>query len=91
MIKLAIAFTLTLLFGCMTKLPAAAECTESSACDTGLSCLDVAQFSGGSCTVVGKECTIVCTGDGDCASLGSNFKCFAGCGSDMTCSETATP
>ncbi len=91
MTKIAIAFTFALTFGCTTKLPAGAECTESSACESGLSCLDVAQVTGTSCTVVGMACSMVCAGDGDCASLGSNFKCFAGCGSDMTCGEVGTP
>jgi hypothetical protein len=71
-----------------SSLPAGAQCSQSSECDSNLSCLDLAQFSGSVCSVVGKTCSKVCGGDTDCASLGSNFKCFAGCASDMTCGAT---
>jgi hypothetical protein len=77
--------------GCATNtLPAGAKCSATADCDSGLMCLDVAQFAGTTCTVVGKACSIVCTGDPGCTSLGTNFKCFAGCGADMTC-EMAGP
>ena len=77
--------------GCGTQtLPAGAVCTADSACDTGLSCLDLAQSSGSTCTVVGKVCSIVCKYDPDCASLGTSFKCFNGCsGATNFCGEVA--
>lgn len=70
-----------------SPLPPGAVCKQSSDCESGLGCLDVAQFNGSMCTVVGKSCSKTCTGDPDCAGLGSNFKCFAGCGADMTCEQ----
>lgn len=69
-------------------LPAGAVCKQASDCESGLGCLDVAQFSGSACTVVGKACSKTCTTAADCASLGSNFQCFAGCGADKTCEQT---
>ncbi len=76
---------------CATSpLPPGAVCKQTSDCESDLMCLDVAQFSGSTCTVVGKSCSKVCTIDTDCASLGANFKCFAGCGADKTC-EAAGP
>lgn len=86
MIRIALV---TALAACGTSsLPAGAQCSQTSDCDTDLMCLDLAQFTGSACSVVGKTCTKVCTGDPACTSLGSNFKCFAGCGSDMTCGAT---
>ncbi len=83
---------LVLVAACGTsQLPAGAQCTATADCDTDLSCLDLAQFSGSACSVIGKTCSKVCTDDGGCASLGSSFKCFAGCGSAMTCGATAAP
>jgi hypothetical protein len=69
-------------------LPAGAVCKQTSDCKTGLMCLDVAQFNGSACTVVDQACSTTCTGDGDCAPLGTKFKCFAGCGSAKFCGET---
>lgn len=78
-----------MLVGCGTSAsPAGAVCSQSSECDANLMCLDLAQFSGSACTVVGKTCSKTCSTDPDCASLGSNFRCFAGCGSDKTCGAT---
>jgi hypothetical protein len=68
--------------------PAGAVCQQSSDCETDLMCLEIGQFSGSACTVVGKTCSKTCAADTDCASLGSNFHCFAGCGSDKTCGAT---
>jgi hypothetical protein len=82
---------LILLFaGCTTSssLPAGAVCQQTTDCDAALQCLDLAQFTGSACSVIGKTCSLACTADTSCASLGSNFKCFAGCGSAMTCGET---
>lgn len=88
MITKALALVLILAACGTSSLPAGAACTQSSACESGLSCLDVAQFNGSACSVVGQSCSIACTAGGSaCASLGSNFMCFAGCGSDMTCEE----
>ena len=69
-------------------LPAGAVCKATSDCEGGLDCLDVAQINGSTCMVVGKACSKTCTTAADCASLGSNFQCFAGCGSAMTCGAT---
>jgi hypothetical protein len=91
MIRIALcsAFVAFAAVACGTsQLPAGAQCMQSSDCDTDLSCLDLAQFSGSACSVVGKTCSKVCADDTGCASLGSNFKCFAGCGSAMSCGAT---
>jgi hypothetical protein len=74
--------------GTSSLLPAGAACTATTDCDVDLQCLDLAQFSGTTCTVVGKQCTIVCTDDPSCATLGANFKCFQGCATDKTCGAT---
>jgi len=71
-----------------STLPAGAVCKVTADCDHGLQCLDVAQFSGSACTVVGKSCSIACTDNPSCASLGSNFMCFATCGADKDCQMT---
>ena len=73
-----------------TPLPASAACKQTPDCESTLSCLEVAQFTGSACAVVGHECTVPCTGATDpaCHALGSNFECFAGCGSQMTCVAT---
>jgi hypothetical protein len=71
-----------------SSLPAGAACNATADCDADLQCLDLAQFSGSACMVVGKQCTIVCTDDPSCATLGSNYKCFQGCATDKTCGAT---
>ena len=82
------ALLLVALVACgTTTLPAGAACQQSSECEGGLSCVDVAQFSGTSCTVVGKACSIICQDDNTCSTLGTHFKCFAGCGADKSCGE----
>jgi hypothetical protein len=91
MIRIALcsAFVAFAAVACGTsQLPAGAQCSQSADCDTDLSCLDLAQFTGSACSVIGKTCSKVCANDTGCASLGSNFKCFAGCGSAMTCGAT---
>lgn len=83
------SIALVLLAACGTSsLPAGAQCAQTSECESGLMCLDLAQFTGTTCTVVGKACSLVCQDDTGCASLGSSFKCFAGCGTDKTCGAT---
>jgi hypothetical protein len=62
-----------------TPLPPGAVCKATADCESNLMCLDVAQFAGSACTTVGKSCSTSCTTDASCASLGSNFKCFATC------------
>ena len=91
MVACAIAVLGAACGGVGASLPAGASCASSDACAGGLTCLDVAQVNGATCTVVGKSCSKVCTGDGDCATLGASFKCFAGCGTDKTCEATAAP
>ena len=82
-------WVVVLLGACGTDpLPAGASCKVNADCKTGLDCLDVAQFNGSACTVVGHACSITCTTTADCASLGSNFMCFGGCGSAMFCGKT---
>jgi hypothetical protein len=92
MAKLAV---IVALLGCGTSAKSAGEqCTQSSDCESSLDCLDVGQFSGSTCTVVGKVCTLACTGASDPAfqTLGSSFQCLAGCGSDpMICAEVSGP
>jgi hypothetical protein len=87
-----------LLLGCLlisgcadSPLPAGAVCKATADCDTDLMCLDVAQFSGTACTVVGKSCSKTCTDDPSCASLGANFRCFATCTADKACEMVAGP
>lgn len=72
-----------------SPLPAGAVCKQTGDCEADLTCLDVGQFSGSACTVVGKTCSKTCSTNADCAALGSSFMCFAGCGSDMVCGATA--
>jgi hypothetical protein len=69
--------------------PAGAVCTDSSECEATDSCLELGQFSGSACTVVGKVCSKNCTTNSDCAELGPSFMCFASCGSAMVCGATA--
>ena len=71
-----------------STLPAGAVCKATSDCDKGLQCLDVAQINGSACTVVGKSCSIPCTDNTSCSSLGSNFLCFATCTADKDCQMT---
>ena len=70
-----------------SPLPAGAECKQTTDCESTLDCLDVAMFTGSACSVVAHTCSVTCTGatDTSCKALGSNFTCFAGCGSQMTC------
>jgi hypothetical protein len=85
-----LAIVLLLVSACGTdSLPAGGVCKQTSDCDSDLMCLDVAQFSGTTCMVVGKSCSITCQDDAGCASLGSNFRCFAGCGADKVCGMIA--
>jgi hypothetical protein len=74
-----------------SSLPAGAECSGSSAtdCDDGLSCLAFGEFVGSACNVVGDMCSKTCGSNGDCATLGTNFMCFASCGSAMICGAAA--
>jgi hypothetical protein len=72
-------------------LPAGAVCQATADCKSGLSCLDLAQFNGTMCMVVGKTCSTTCATDPDCAPLGANFRCFAGCGADKVCGQIAGP
>jgi hypothetical protein len=69
--------------------PAGGVCDQTSDCALGLDCLEIAQFNGSACTVVGKTCSNTCMNDTDCFTLGSNFHCFATCGSAMVCGATA--
>lgn len=81
-----------LLSACGTSsLPAGAVCDSTSECDSGLTCLEYAQVTPTSCTVVGKACSTTCTNDASCASLGANFKCFATCTTEKVCGEVAGP
>ena len=89
MLRIALCSAFVAFVACGTsQLPPGAQCSASSDCDTGLSCLDLSQFTGSACSVIGKTCSKVCADDSDCALVGTNFKCFAGCGSAMTCGAT---
>lgn len=80
------------LAACSTSsLPAGAVCDQTADCDDGLTCEELGQFSGATCTVPGKVCTVTCTDDTGCAALGADFKCFATCGADKICGEVAAP
>jgi len=74
-----------------TPLPPSAVCEQTDECEDGLACLEIGQTNGGSCMVVGKVCSITCTDDTHCMTLGPNFRCFAGCGAEKVCGEIATP
>jgi hypothetical protein len=79
-----------MLAACGTSaLSAGAVCHQPTDCESDLMCLDIGQFSGSACTVVGKTCSKTCSADTDCAALGSSFHCFAGCGSDKFCGATS--
>jgi len=89
---LARVLAIALLAACgTTAKPAGAVCTAASDCESSLDCLELGQFSGSACTVVGKTCTHSCQQRGDCSDLGSNFDCFATCGSGSICGATAGP
>ena len=67
-------------------------CTSDNDCDTEFRCLAASHLqpaSGGErCVAAGRSCTIVCTGDADCASLGDDFHCVANCASSSsTCQK----
>lgn len=68
--------------------PAGASCSSSSACESGLTCSTLSQFSDAGCTSVGTVCSKTCQADSDCASLGSKYKCFASCSGASTCGQT---
>ena len=69
--------------------PASAECASSGECASGLACLTLATFAAdGGCGAGPQICSKTCTVDGDCASLGAKFKCFAGCNGPGTCGAT---
>lgn len=68
---------------------ASTACTSNSDCNSGLSCIGLATYNDAGCTESGKACSKTCTSDSDCASLGTGFKCVAGCpGSPMFCAGT---
>jgi hypothetical protein len=78
-------------WGCGSALsPAGSQCNADNDCAAGLSCLGLASRSGASCSTVVKACSKSCRIDNDCAAVGSNFKCFATCGSAVsgTCGQT---
>jgi hypothetical protein len=79
---------ITLAAACGSSGSAGNTCTVTADCDADLQCLDVAQFTGTMCMNVGKACSIVCTDDTSCASLGDGYKCFQGCGAFKTCGAT---
>ena len=74
-----------------SSLPAGAECSQTSDCSSGLTCLEFGQFSGSACTTVGKMCSSTCTSNTDCGHLGPSFTCLASCGSAMVCGATGQP
>ena len=78
---------LLLVAACTSGSPAGATCKTNSDCESPLKCLDVAQYAGTNCTVIGHACSQTCVDDSGCASLGTNFHCFAGCGTAMFCGE----
>lgn len=73
---------------CASSGSAGNSCAVTTDCAADLACLDVAQYTGTTCMNVGKACSITCTADTDCATLGANFKCFQGCGAFKTCGAT---
>ena len=84
-------FALLFLVACSSSstLPAGAVCKATADCDKGLMCLEVAQFgSGSACTVIGMSCSLPCTDNSSCSSLGSSFACFATCSTDKDCQMT---
>ena len=81
------AFLIALLSGCDGSGSAGESCSTGSDCGSDLQCLDTGQVFTNSttCTDEGKECTISCATDSDCAKLGDNFKCFQACGAYKRC------
>ena len=77
--------------GTTSTLPAGAVCDQTSECDPDLTCLEIAQVTATSCTVVGKTCSTSCVDDASCAPLGTEFRCFATCTTDKVCGEVAAP
>jgi hypothetical protein len=73
------------LAACGSSGSAGNTCSMTSDCDADLDCLDVAQYTGPTCTYIGKACSITCVADTDCAKLGDGFKCYQGCGAFKTC------
>ncbi|MBL0213784.1 MAG: hypothetical protein IPQ07_07870 [Myxococcales bacterium] len=77
--------------GSTSTLPPGAVCDQTSECDPDLTCLEIAQVTATSCTVVGKTCSTTCINDASCAPLGADFRCFATCTADKVCGELAAP
>lgn len=88
MVRLVFAVLGIALAACSSSSSAGDSCAVTADCGADLQCLDVAQFTGTSCMNVGKSCSIACTDDASCATLGSGFKCFQGCGAFKTCGAT---
>lgn len=88
----ALVVVLLALGACGTSAkPAGAVCSQMSECESSLDCLDLGQFAGSACTVVGKVCTHTCQVKSDCTDLGANFDCFAACSGSSVCGATAGP
>ena len=70
---------------------ASSECESDQECDGGLECLPLAEWGEdlSSCQEVGMSCSMVCIDDEDCASLGDDYLCFAGCDEVSVCGRTA--
>jgi len=88
-----IAILVFVLAACTTTgVPAGSECSRSSDCESGLSCLELGQPSGSACTLIINQCSLACGSNADCSSLGSGFICFPSCGSagnTMVCTGAA--
>jgi hypothetical protein len=82
-----LALLLAIFTACSSTVPAGSECSTSSDCESGQSCLELGQGSGSgsACTLIIKQCSRTCGSDADCTSLGAGFTCFPSCGSAKEC------
>lgn len=67
---------------------AGTSCSTDSDCAAGLSCLGIANNSGGACSTIAHSCTKSCVTSLDCLAVGLNFSCLPSCGSEGTCTQT---
>ncbi len=72
--------------GCVKKGPAEI-CESDGECESDLSCLAVSVSSAGNCSTFSQVCTQSCVADADCAELGDDFRCFAGCEGASICGQ----
>ena len=60
-------------------------CNASGDCRPGLSCETLGDPASARCAEASQFCTVSCTSNADCASLGSRFTCQRTCGDRAVC------